>query len=215
MLSAILKRIHGPVYAERMKVLRDTILPLLQSGDSVLDVGCGSGALAASLASDPRSPRGLRVRGLERFVRAPHLIEVDPLVGDRFPYEDRSFDVVMILDVLHHDRDPVGVLREAARVARRLVIVKDHKPDGLLGHQRICLLDWAANRPHGIACLYDYPSRAGWHSRFTAAGLSLVSELTTMRLYPPGWNWFFAGRLHYFAVLSPSSAAISPASQSP
>lgn len=202
MLSALMKRIHGPVYAERINVLRDTILPLLEPGDHLLDVGCGSGALAAAIANDPRRPEGLTVRGLERFVREPNLIEVDPLTSEQFPYEDRSFDVVTIMDVLHHDRDPVGVLREAARVSRRLVIVKDHKPDGLLAYRRICLLDWAANRPYGVECLYDYPSREGWKERFEDAGLAIERDIPSMRLYPRGWNWFFAGRLHYFAVLS-------------
>ncbi len=207
MISALMRRIHEPIYAERLKVLRDTLLPLMKVNDSVLDVGCGSGALAAAILADSRRPAGLRVRGLERYPRDPMLIEVDQLTTDRFPYDDRSFDVVTILDVLHHDRDPVGVLREAARVSRRLVVVKDHKPEGLFAYRRICLLDWAANRPYGIECLYDYPDRKGWHDRFNHAGLKIESEQSSMRLYPRGWNWCFAGKLHYLAILSPHASA--------
>jgi 2-polyprenyl-3-methyl-5-hydroxy-6-metoxy-1,4-benzoquinol methylase len=39
-------------------------------------------------------------------------------------YTKASFDVVMFVDVLHHTKDPMVLLREARRVARRAIVVK-------------------------------------------------------------------------------------------
>ncbi len=43
--------------------------------------------------------------------------------GHRLPFADDSFDVVLLIFVLHHTRDPRAVLSEAKRVCRRHVIV--------------------------------------------------------------------------------------------
>src|ERR1043166_2084581 len=43
--------------------------------------------------------------------------------GQPLPFQDRSFDSVVALDVLEHLYDPAQVLREAFRVSRKRVIV--------------------------------------------------------------------------------------------
>jgi ubiquinone/menaquinone biosynthesis C-methylase UbiE len=61
--------------------------------------------------------------------------------GGAFPFPDRSFDAVILADVLHHEIDPERLIGECARVARRLLIIKDHKADTWLQHQRVSLMD--------------------------------------------------------------------------
>jgi ubiquinone/menaquinone biosynthesis C-methylase UbiE len=43
--------------------------------------------------------------------------------GLDIPFKDNSFDVVLILFVLHHAAEPARLLREAKRICRRSVIV--------------------------------------------------------------------------------------------
>ena len=43
--------------------------------------------------------------------------------GKRLPFEDDSFDAVLLMFVLHHAEDAGAVLREARRVSRDRVIV--------------------------------------------------------------------------------------------
>ncbi len=43
------------------------------------------------------------------------------------PFADNSFDVVLVQSVLHHDHDPLHMLREAFRLAPRIII---HEPNG-------------------------------------------------------------------------------------
>jgi SAM-dependent methyltransferase len=193
---------HGPVYRHRLRVLIDSIIPHLRPGDEVLDVGCGNGTLGSALMADPRCPRGVVVKGLERVPRGGEPIEVIGYDGGAIPLADGSFDVVIVADVLHHEPEPDRLGAECARIARRLLVVKDHQIKGLLAQQRVSLIDWAANAPYGVPCLYRYPTAAGWRAFRERLGMEPVEERSGMRLYPFGFEQFFGGSLQYMAVLA-------------
>lgn len=197
--------LHRPVYESRLRVLSTAIVSYLQEGDDVLDIGCGFGALGRALTDHSDCPRDVKVRGAERVKRGGEAIEVEEYDGIKLPYDDNAMDVTILADVLHHDEQPDRLLAEAARVSRRLVIIKDHKVDGLLAQQRISLMDWAANSPYGVPCLYRYPTLAGWHEQQDRLGLNRVDEHTHMSLYPNPYRWLFTPRLQYLAVLEPSA----------
>ncbi len=49
-----------------------------------------------------------------------------PLVlydGNKLPFKKKSFDTSLLLYVLHHDKNPENLLREAVRVTRKRIIV--------------------------------------------------------------------------------------------
>ena len=103
------------------------LLAQLREDAAVLDVGCGPGNITADLAA--RVPRGT-VTGVDQSVdvvsRASrdHPREKYPnlhfTVGDVFSlaYDDATFDVVYVHQVLQHLSDPVGALREMRRVLK-------------------------------------------------------------------------------------------------
>jgi ubiquinone/menaquinone biosynthesis C-methylase UbiE len=197
----LMARLHATVYASRIRGLVGRIGPVLREGDRVLDVGCGVGALGRAIMDSPAAPKHVAVSGLERVRRGNELIAVEEYDGQRIPYPDNSFDVVILADVLHHETDPNRLLAECLRITRRLVIIKDHKPDGLFGHARICLMDWAANDPYSVPCLYRYQTLAEWRRMFAAQRLAVAEEWTRLRLYPFPYWLFFTDRLQYMAVL--------------
>jgi SAM-dependent methyltransferase len=195
-----MKRLHGPVYASRLAELVKRITPHLREGDKVLDVGCGTGALGRAIMDSGRCPKGVDVRGLERVKRGGEAIPVDAYDGVSIPHPDRSFDAVLLADVLHHEPDPHRLIAECARVSRRLLIIKDHQVAGPLAQQRISLLDWAANSPYGVPCLYRYNTPADWDAWKQRHSLTPVEELRSMRLYPFAYQLFFTPRLQYMGV---------------
>jgi ubiquinone/menaquinone biosynthesis C-methylase UbiE len=117
-------------------------LLVLADGDQVLDVGCGTGEDARTIAG--RFP-GVSVIGLDtsddkiREARSSTLglpRPVDFRVGDAYalPFEDETFDACRADRVFHHLVDPEKALAEMARVARPggRVVVSDTDYDSLV-----------------------------------------------------------------------------------
>jgi 2-polyprenyl-3-methyl-5-hydroxy-6-metoxy-1,4-benzoquinol methylase len=124
----------------------DTDFPLkylpLENRGRILDVGCGRGALLATMQSfgwhaegidlDPIVVAAARSKGLE--VRAGSLFE------QKLP--DASFDAVVMSHLIEHVQHPLEVLQEARRILKpgsRLVIATPNAAS--LGH-RILREDW-------------------------------------------------------------------------
>jgi SAM-dependent methyltransferase len=101
----------------------------------VLDVGCGTGALAARLAA-----LGYRVTGLDpsegmlgvMTERAPEIAAVQGSATE-MPFGDNEFDLSISVATMHHIAEPAAVrlgLGEMVRVVRPggRIIVWDHNP---------------------------------------------------------------------------------------
>jgi SAM-dependent methyltransferase len=213
-IAWLMKRLHAPVYASRLAGLVRRIVPHLRRGDRVLDVGCGYGTLGRAILDAKDCPADVDVRGLERVKRGGEAIPVDEYDGRTIPYPDGSFDVVIVADVLHHEQDPHRLIAECKRVSCRLLIIKDHKVEGPLAQQRISLLDWAANAPYGVPCLYRYNTPAQWDQWQKRHALTVEAEMTSLRLYPFPYNLVFTGRLQYMGIFRVSGGAAKIAANS-
>ena len=100
---------------------------------SLVDLGTGAGDIPAAVRAWGGA-RGMRVRtlGLERLRPAAALARADALpvvlgCAGALPFRPRSVDVVTISQVLHHlaPEAAIALLRDAARVARRGIVVAD------------------------------------------------------------------------------------------
>jgi len=97
----------------------------LSSQARVLDIGCGLGGFLANIKKDS----GCSIYGLDFDPRvAEHLNEIkdmDYFHGELADarYQDQFFDLITMWGYLEHSFDPIGDLREAARIL---------KPDGML-----------------------------------------------------------------------------------
>jgi ubiquinone/menaquinone biosynthesis C-methylase UbiE len=92
------------------------------AGSSILDVGCGFGAYSFALSKEGRKCVGcdINVDYLRKAARTGlPAVHVDSV----FPFRDRSFDTVLIFEVLEHVYDVDKVLAEAFRVARQNVLI--------------------------------------------------------------------------------------------
>lgn len=97
------------------------LAPLLRKGERILDIGAGGCTVAAGLRELGHDihPVDIRDQSCVPSLR-PQLYD-----GERLPFTDQSFDVALLITVLHHIADPDQTLREAQRVAKRLIIQED------------------------------------------------------------------------------------------
>jgi SAM-dependent methyltransferase len=100
-----------------------------------LDVGCGTGALAARLAEAGYEMAGVDPsEGMLEVLRArTPAIHAVSAPGTALPFADDSFDLVLCVAVMHHIADPEAVsktLAEMVRVAKPSgrILVWDHNP---------------------------------------------------------------------------------------
>ena len=189
------------VFPRRKRVLVDRIASLIPPHSTVLDVGTGDGSIAAAIRE---SKPGLAVTGIDVLVREHTAIPVVAFDGTTIPHPDNSHDVVLFVDVLHHTQDPQVLLQEAARVAKRHVIIKDHNRNGFLARPTLRFMDWVGNARFGVALPYNYWSREEWLVGYKKAGLAVVATHTKIGLYPFWADWIFGRELHGIVLLEKS-----------
>jgi SAM-dependent methyltransferase len=91
------------------------------AGISILDLGCGFGAYSSALIEEGRKCVGCDVN-LEYLRSAANRLPVVH-VDSALPFKDRSFDSVLIFEVLEHVLNLEMILSEAFRIARKNVLI--------------------------------------------------------------------------------------------
>jgi SAM-dependent methyltransferase len=114
------------------------LTPHLETGASVLDIGCGEGYVLDELrARGVPDVQGVDIVDIRRNKEYPFRL----YDGQTLPFPDRSFDLVVLSFVLHHvpnDRKLV-LIEEALRVSRAKVVIVEDTPssafDRLMNHR--------------------------------------------------------------------------------
>ena len=99
------------------------------AGDEVLDVGCSFGRYASFASECGKFTVGVdndHNRLMEAKERGVVVVAADAAL---LPFEDNSFDTVLLFDILEHTLDDVAVLREASRIARQNILLSVPKLD--------------------------------------------------------------------------------------
>ena len=206
-LQIALNTVHDKLVSiRRLNRLTQHLVHHIPSNAQILDVGSGNGELAAMLM---QLRPDITIKGMDVLVRPDTAIPIMPFDGHYIPFPKKSFDVVMLIDVLHHTMEPLILLQEARRVARSHVLVKDHLCEGVLANRTLRFMDWVGNRGHGVALPYNYLSKAEWMSLLNTAGLKIMAWNQNLRLYPWLFSALFDRQLHVIMDLRPSAIASS------
>lgn len=127
----------NPPLAARYEVVRQEVIRA-ENRHRVLDIGCGDAYLIAQIQEFCSE-----VRGVDPEEQAVHLANdilkkyptCTVVQGDCYhlPFEDGSFDIVLLTDVIEHLKDPQACLKEIRRVlnhsGRLVVTTPKFRPD--------------------------------------------------------------------------------------
>jgi ubiquinone/menaquinone biosynthesis C-methylase UbiE len=93
----------------RLKLLKSQI-----KGKKIIDIGCGPGHFLNYL-----SQFSYKVTGLDKY---PYNHKILRGNAARLPFPDNSFNTAFLNNILEHNRDDQKILKEALRVAPRVVV---------------------------------------------------------------------------------------------
>lgn len=107
---------------------------IMARGARVLDVGCGTGQLAAAIAAEGYEVFGVDLSpGMIRQARARGLADTYTGMGTALPFAGASFDVALTVATLHHLETAERVANTISEMARVVtpggfVVLWDHNP---------------------------------------------------------------------------------------
>ncbi len=159
---------------------RDTHLPPrllahLPDHGKILDVGTFDGRIARDLMDRNRK---LSIIGADPRAPAETSIPVLPCDGSDLPFADGAFEVVMLIDVLHHDTNPAAIIAEALRVSRDRLVIKDHYWVTRWDWWLLAISDYLGNRAYGVALPYNFLRLEQWREMFAQLGASIETTET-------------------------------------
>lgn len=192
--SLIVKRLHqGLIMNRRIHAIASGIEKLIPRNAAILDIGAGSGEIAEAILS--KRP-DISIAGIDIKNRENTKIEIKEFNGKDIEYEDDRFDYSIIVDVLHHTYNKKELLREAIRVSKKGIIVKDHLYKNKFDYFTLSFMDYIGNKPYSIDVIYDYFTLAQWQKLFSEEKININSLSTDLKLYPFPFNLVFDRQLH-------------------
>ena len=120
LINLILRPFFQKIVRRRSQTVVNRILPFLKNSKKILDIGSGTGDVAFLLGKHGKNVTPVDVSDFH----GPRLVKTTIYDGRVLPFPNKSFDIAMLLMVMHHTPNPEIVFDEASRVARELVIIE-------------------------------------------------------------------------------------------
>jgi len=95
---------------------------VLKNEKTILDVGCGS----CKFSNKIQKRFNVKLRGIDIVEPKEKIIKFDLFDGETIPFKDNAFDAVLFVNVLHHTDTQNKLIKEALRVSKKSVFIKDH-----------------------------------------------------------------------------------------
>ncbi len=161
------------------------ISPYLTIKDRILDIGSGSCWVCYVLQQKGFSVTALDIKNKSR------VSPISPIIydGKKLPFPDNSFDISLLITVLHHTQDPVAILKEAKRVSKKIIVMEDLY-EGTFQKYATFLMDSIYNLE-----FFNHPhsnmTETQWKKIFTELDLHLIDEQKN------DWWIFFTSGIFY------------------
>ena len=191
---------HIFVSQRRTKVLSHRLVQFLPFDRPLtgVDVGCGTGKIAMSIQ---KLRLDVKLTCIDVVIRDDAVENIIMFDGKKIPFDDKSYDFTMLVDVLHHIEDPAAIMRECARVSRKFILIVDHVCESSWDRLRLCFMDWVGNLGYDANFTYKYLSKSDWQQLYRISKGICEAEIFDLNLYPFPFSILFDGKLHFMAKL--------------
>lgn len=162
-----------PISQTRNRRLPVMLSQHIPTGSTVLDVGSGNGEMAWTLSN---------IGVVKSIVGVDVVLQPDPKIsvslfdGVSLPFADKEFDVVTLIDVLHHCEAQAALVADTLRVARSHVVIKDHYWNTEFDRLILKVSDYIGNQPYGVSLPYTYLRMEEWEALFQKVGARAVVQ---------------------------------------
>ncbi len=156
------------------KVLAAQLQPFLSRSDNIFDIGAGSCNLTYLLKK-----RGYNVTPIDVVDHNKTALPLRLFDGKGLPYKTHEFDVGLLVFVLHHASNHKELIRESARVVKKLIVIED-TPGNLLERVGWRVIDYILNHAHhkDIAIAHRAQTSEDWQRALSKLGFRTTSVKT-------------------------------------
>jgi len=171
MISA---RVFQKLLRNRAHRIERSVKEHVSASKSILD--CGGGDMLISNLIEERSD--VKAFGADVVVAKQAHPRFCVCSGEKLAFQDKSFDMVALIFVLHHTNNPEVVIEECARVSKKHILILEDIFANQLEKKMLKLFDYAGNYliHKGMNFPYNFKSIAEWHAVFESKGLNLVKS---------------------------------------
>lgn len=164
-------------HEKRKQVFINFIKDWVVGYKSVIDIGCGGGEFSKWFIDNDYETTSIDV------INKTHVKSIRPIIYDgiNIPFPDNKFDIGLLFTVLHHTKNPEIVVKEAVRVAKRVIIIEDIFSNNF---EKVIAM---ANCSITNRELFNHPhsnkSDLGWKESFNHLGLKLMDTRYFRQLF--------------------------------
>jgi len=116
----MLKTLFGKFIRKRSETVVSRIMPYINDSNKIVDIGSGTGDIANLIITQGKNITPVDVTDFH----GPRMIKTIIYDGKTLPFKAESFDTALLLMVMHHTPNPEVIFKEAARVAKKIVVIE-------------------------------------------------------------------------------------------
>jgi ubiquinone/menaquinone biosynthesis C-methylase UbiE len=155
---------------KKAEIKRKRLLKFYQKSDRMLEIGSGNCALTKLLREEGLDIQPLDIKNKSAFP------DICPIIydGQQLPFEDKSFELVQMITMLHHTPKPEEIIKEAQRVGKKLIIMEDLYTNNI--QKQLTFFADSLNNWEFIGHPHTNKDDQGWKNCFEELGLEVVEE---------------------------------------
>lgn len=178
------------------------VLRRRKPGGRLLEIGCAQGFFLNAARTSFETVGVEPSRAAREYARSALKLDVPAATLEEARFDAASFDAVVLIDVIEHVADPLGLLKECARLLKPGGIVYLVTPDIASLSARLLRGRWWGLRP---AHVY-YFSRATMTAMLQKAGLEVLEVRSYGRIFT--WGYWLSRLANYPRPLRAPLAAL-------